>query len=442
MSKYGYNVLKVDNQSFNRLLSHCAKLPPGCILFYNSQGDLAWKFKAAFPDWIVIHRSWPDHVEWQQTTPSEWYRRHFNRGNNGVIIHTQNEVGVLDAYFDWSTELTKIARPDITRFVHLNFAVGHGDLETWKRPAARRFLEEIAKDGKRHYVGLHEYWPSEPNVFTRGTDQQNPAIIDRSKWHKSLADALPGWLCARYPFLYQACDEMQIPRPPILLTEVGTAEIGAVDAWQKALPKTPPYTNLDGWKANREVWRKWWPDWTHEQAYAEQMLYALRVLWSGVEGVVVFGWGDSGGWEAFDVAYAIDFQARMEAGLKQTTPAPTPAPPAPVPVPTPTEVPFPTTGFEPVIITPLYATINMRSQPKIAQNILLILDSKVRAEIAPLGAFLDASYKWYPIRIGSMHGWLRNDVFTFMADVPPEHNTITLTDSEIAALKSIAGKLP
>lgn len=407
MTAFGYNVLRLDNAGRTRLWEHARNLPPGCYLFYSHQGELAWEFKRDFPSAIVQHRTHPDSEEWKGVSPEAWYAKNRNRGRDGVLIHTQNETEVSDAYMKWNTGVIRAARPDDTRIVFLNFAVGHPEPEQWKRPAFREFLEEMAIDGDRHYIGLHEYWPSAVTALMRGGD---PAIIDPAKWPKTLAELFPGWLVGRYPFLFQACDDMGIRHPQVLLNEVGNASIGAAGDWQRNLPKTPNYNDHDGWKSEREVWRQWWSQWTHEQAYAKQMIWAVKVAWVGVKGVCVFGWGDSGGWDAFNVENAVEFHREMEAGLKIATP---PAPPV-------ADVPFPSTGFVPATLSPVGTTVNVRIQPKLDAEIVTVLATTVHGEIASSAAYPVGNFLWYPIRFNGVQGWCRNDVFdAILDDTPP-----------------------
>lgn len=442
MTRYGYNCLRVDNASRDRLWQHCAKLPPGAMLFYNHQGELPYEFKRAFPSWIVVHRNWPDHQDFLNISPSDWYRQNVNRGRDGVIVHTQNETAFSDAFLDWSTELTKIARPDGTRFAHLNIATGNPNPAEWKKTSARRFLEENAKDGFRHFVCLHSYGAS---TLTSGIRGGNPAVINPAVWPQTLEDCLPAWHCGRNMFLFQACDEMGIPRPKVLLTEVGIAELGDVGTWQKALPKTAGFVNLDGWLANREVWRQWWgqtPGWTHEQAYAKQLLWALKTVWSQCDGVLVFSWGDSGGWSAFDVANAFTLHAEMEAGLRIAAPTPPPS----------TDIPFPDSSniaWQSATIAPRFETANVRKQPKLASEIQFALQSSVRGIIAPSLAQIENGLKWYPIMVTvnalMRQGWVREDVMVYTVDSPPipdDSLMVKLTKAERDALKAIAKKLP
>lgn len=440
MTRYGYNCLRVDNASRDRLWQHCAKLPPGVMLFYNHQGELPYEFKRAFPSWIVVHRNWPDHQDFLNISPSAWYRQNVNRGREGVIVHTQNETAFSDAFLDWSTELTKIARPDATRFAHINIATGNPNPAEWKKPSARRFLEENAKDGFRHYVCLHSYGAS---TLTSGIRGGNPAVINPALWPQTLEDCLPAWHCGRYMFLFQACDELQIPRPKVLLTEVGIAELGDVETWQKALTKTPGYVNLDGWLANREVWRQWWgqtPGWTHEQAYAKQLLWALKTVWSQCEGVLVFSWGDSGGWASFDVANALTLHAEMEAGLRVAPPIPTPTPPPPS-----TDVPFPPpdSGWECRPIEPVFPDgFNVRLQPSIKAPIVGKITKMVIAACFNKDVKIaDGDNYWQAFGLPEMHGWVRSDVWRFV-QTPDDSITVRLTSTEAAALKAIASKLP
>ncbi len=334
MTRFGYNVLKLDNPGRDRLWRHAAELPDGCMLFYNTEGEAAWDFKRDFPGWTVIHRSWPDGEEWSKTSPADWLKRHEHRGRDGVLIYTCNEPQWSDRLLDWHTELmrvrTSLGSP--VRFVLLNLPPGHPEPEYWKQPAARRFLNQCSYDVLLgDFVGLHEYGGA---VMTSGISGGNPAYTDPHLWPDDLSwnPFRNTWHIGRWRFLYKACAEMGIPTPPIVVTETGIAELGDIDRWIKSLPLTPGYLSHDGWKACQTAWLDWLnraglPSWSTERFYAEQMLWALDVPWEGVYAALMFGWGDSGGWASHDISAAPVFHNLMETRLHVATPPTPPTPP-------------------------------------------------------------------------------------------------------------------
>jgi hypothetical protein len=89
----------------------------------------------------------------------------------------------------------------------------------------------------------------------------------------------------------------------------------------------------------------------------------MDALWTDAEAVLLFGWGDSGGWTAYDVSGALAMQGLFENAL--------PAP-APVEIPTPPPVPPP----EPIPVSE-YETAIRRA-------------AIIRRQIADLNAELDA----------------------------------------------------
>jgi hypothetical protein len=338
MTRFGYNVLKLDNLGRDRLWRHAAELPPGVMLFYNTEGESAWDFKRDFPEWDVIHRAWPDGDEWSKTSPTDWFKRHEHRGRDGVLIYTCNEPQFSNPLLDWHTELLKVSKNSPVSFVCLNLSPGHPEPAGWQYPASRRFLDEYnAQILRGHFVGLHEYGGA---IMTSGISGDSPWRTDPQQWRTNLEglpfrDGIPfrpAWHVGRWRFLHKACDEMGIATPQVIITETGIAELGDIDRWIKELPLTPGYVSHDGWKACRTVWQDWLNRaglsfWSPERFYAEQLLWSLAVPWFGVYGACVFGWGDSGGWAAHDVSDAPVLQRLMEARLPLVEPpAPSPAP--------------------------------------------------------------------------------------------------------------------
>jgi len=176
------------------------------------------------------------------------------------------------------------------------------------------------------------------------------------------------------------------------------------------------------------------------------------VIWEGVDLAILYCEGNDGNWGPFDVSNADTFKREMEVGLRQATPIPVPPspPPAPEPIPVPpppAEIPFPTDGFERVILTPTDGAYNARRQPILAAEKVFVVDTAARGEIALEKAVFEGTLRWYPIKVlGFGWGWAREDVFAYVSDIPePEPVTLTLSQSDLANLKvtrDILNRLP
>lgn len=339
MSKYGYNVLGIPDRS--RLYAHARALQPKAMLFYSHMGGTAQEFAASFPDCAVILRSWPDGSDVLMEAPDKWLDRVSKGAPDNLYLYTCNEVGWSPALINWHVQVMKLAIQRKRRLCILNMGVGQPGPEAWKD--AKELLTLAGQHRELFIVGLHEY---AGGVITSGLIGGDPKFIQPETWPQpAQAKALTRWHCGRLKFLMDYCAAEKIPAPRVVITEAGFDFTGDIGTWLNRLRFTPPNKSINGWKTLVDQWREWWPMWSAEEAYGKQLLWAQDALWADAEAVILFGWGDSGGWGAYDVSAAGTLQSTLEKQMSAppvvTPPIPTPVPVPPAPTPQPSEPPPP-----------------------------------------------------------------------------------------------------
>jgi hypothetical protein len=103
---------------------------------------------------------------------------------------------------DWlgrcSRRLAELALRDGYRLAAFGWSTGEPEPEDWRTPGMEAFLSLAAEHPDRIAVALHEY----------------------SNTVDDIANQYP-WLLGRFQMLFQACDELGIGRPTVLITEWG-----------------------------------------------------------------------------------------------------------------------------------------------------------------------------------------------------------------------------
>lgn len=330
MNKFGYNVLSVPDR--NRLYNHARALHPPAMLFYSHMGGTAQEFAATFPDCVTILRHWPDGTQRLMEDPAKWLDSATKDIPDNIYHYTSNEVGWSPALINWHVQVMKVAIQRRKRLCILNMGVGQPGPDSWKD--AKELITLASQHRDLFVLGLHEY---SGGVITSGLIGGDPTFIQPDTWPApAKAKALTRWHCGRLKFLIDQCKEWGITPPRVIITEAGFDFTGDIGTWLNRLRFTPPNKSINGWKTLVDQWRDWWPMWTAEEAYAKQLLWAQDALWSDAEAVLLFGWGDSGGWGAYDVSAA----GTLQTALESATPLPQ-QPPPPVEIPTPTPPPPP-----------------------------------------------------------------------------------------------------
>lgn len=327
MSIFGFNILSIQDRA--HLYKHARAMNPAAMLFYSQHGGSAAEFAATFPNCATILRHWPDDKIHKQETPAAWLNRVSNGVPESIYLYTTNEVGWSSELIKWHTDLVKLAITRKRRLCILNMGAGQPQPDDWK--AAKELITLCSQHRDLIIIGLHQY---AGGVITSGLIGGDPTHIQLETW-PSVAETrgMTRWHVGRQKFLYDQCKEWGIAPPRVMITEGGFDFLGDIGTWLNKLEFTPPNTSINGWHTLIKQWRKWWPKWDAETAYAMQMTWAADTLWNDVEAVLLFGYGDSGGWSAYDVSKAETFLTLLAAH--------NPAPPVDPPTPPPPTVPLP-----------------------------------------------------------------------------------------------------
>lgn len=358
MSIFGFNILSIQDRA--HLYKHARAMNPAAMLFYSQHGGSAAEFAASFPNCATILRHWPDDKIHKQETPAAWLNRVSNGVPESIYLYSTNEVGWSSELIKWHTDLVKLAITRKRRLCILNMGAGQPQPDDWK--AAKELITLCSQHRDLIIIGLHQY---AGGVITSGLIGGDPTHIQLETW-PSVAETrgMTRWHIGRQKFLYDQCKEWGIAPPRVMITEAGFDFLGDIGTWLNKLEFTPPNTSINGWHTLIKQWRKWWPTWDAETAYANQMTWAANTLWNDVEAVLLFGYGDSGGWSAYDVSKAETLLTLLAAHK----PAPIVIiPPPPAPTPTLPFVPIPAhigSGEQFKIVTPM----PLQAQPSTDPN--------------------------------------------------------------------------
>lgn len=335
-----YNVLTVpDTTTFEK---HIKALKPRWCLFKDNLAYAA-QIAAQNAGMSALHR---DYVQYQgdddlphRITPAAWLATQRALGFLNIWRYCCNEPAFNDTTLTWLNSVieTNAKHPQPLKLVVGNFGVGSYTKDGWKQPQAVKLLHYLNQYREWLVLGTHDYFgavpcsgfyggfPSNANIAADPTDAPGSKgynLIPMDKWPKDTR-AITLWHCGRWRFILQVCDELSIPYPRIVITEHGADDLGDIGAWLNTLQKTAPYTSIRGWRSLENQWRAWYGD-GMELTYYNMLTYLDAAVYAGspVEAQLIFGWGDSGGWEQFRVDNAPDFQRRLEMYAGATLPPP------------------------------------------------------------------------------------------------------------------------
>lgn len=331
----------------SKLLAHLQKLQPAWILVMDGL-QLAKDIKAALPSSNVISRIYPDEETYKTVPPQDWVNRKVaETGGADIWCYTINEAGFSDQLLNWFTTVIEYAATKRLKVVVGNFSVGTPEANDWGKPAATALLQTLAKHRDNAALALHEYacgvitsgliggWPDSAGVQPGKSGGRNLA----ETWPKEPEiDTLTRFHMGRFKFLLDSCKNAGIAPPRLIMTEWGFDDVSDIKAWADRQPQTPPYTTLRGWKSHTNVWNKFYPQWTRQQALFEQLRWADEKLYAraGVEGMMLFCWGHSSdSWLQFDLSDATEFQGYLETYAKEGATLPPVTQPPPIPPVTP-----------------------------------------------------------------------------------------------------------
>lgn len=303
--------------------------------------DFCRELKDAQPNCDVTYRlkggSWKDDdgEGILSVTPAEYIGEMLShlKGDKRIRISCGNEMPLNARTVKHLCDLITEANRQFVSLVVLNIATGNPEPEK-RDPKTNAIIQEsqweIAKPllqlletNPQHRLGIHEY---AGGVITSGLIGGNPTMIAPGEWPALVP--FTRYHCGRFQFLLEYCQRAHLKPPRILITEHGFDDTSDIKPWLLTLRRTAPYMDIRGWRSLTNQWVSWWPMWSAEKAYAEQLIWADKTLYRGtpVEAQCIFCWGDSGGWMGFDIAGATELQALLIAYSKEVIPMPLPFP--------------------------------------------------------------------------------------------------------------------
>lgn len=315
-NRLSYNIHAQGVKDTPRLLAHIARLKPSWVGVMDGVG-LAQDIRRVSPNTKVWHRAYPeggDETIWQRLSPAEWVARTAAElKGTDLWAYCLNEPGFDDAMLIWLCNVIELAQPLGLKLVVGNFSVGTPEPNEWNKATARRLLE-LCDKYRTVVLGCHEY---AGGVITSGfiggapnSTQYHRDFIPVANW-PSAAEArnMTMWHVGRVKFLVNACKQMGIQPPRVLITEFGFDSLKSdpnpdLRAWLDNLP-TEGGIEARAWQGLRPAWAKFFDTLAHEEAYYRQLAYADCIIYHDalpVEGMQIFCYGAKGNdWIHFDV---------------------------------------------------------------------------------------------------------------------------------------------
>jgi hypothetical protein len=425
-SRISVNIHGQNVPSKDKLFSWLTALNPVAVLVMDEPG-LAREIKDRLPDTTVIFR-WNgdggDANSYQRLMPAQWLAMMMDKlkGDRRIMLYTNNESGLPRRLVAWLTELIPLANAIDVSLCCVNLQTGNPEpeklddkgniIQESEWDVLRPVLELLAVN-RQHALGIHSY---AGGVITSGLIGGNPTMIAPGEWPAAVP--FTRWHLGREKFLYGYLDRHKIAYPRIIITEHGFDDTSDIKPYLDGLRKTPPYTNIRGWKTLRNQWAAWWPMWDAEEAYFEQLKWANEALYKGtaVEAQLLFCYGNSGGWEGFQIDDAPELQRLLVEYARQEPEE---------------QKPVPTTPAYPLFPPPQYdgwKTFNLNSDeaylvrpyPTQKHN----ADARIRPDeqfsYRPDLEFENEGIVWIQVKNGAGHmGWASKDVLTIPKPTPP-----------------------
>lgn len=374
------------------LEAHLAAVQPPWLLVLDNPA-YALTLARQLPRTQVIVRSWPDDdplARWPdaQAFADAWGRELQDAPEN-VWVYTNNESGISQRLVAWWLAVLRETR---FKLVLGNMSVGTPEPQDWKREDVRALLRALDQERDRAVLGLHEY---AHGVITSGmtTDPQDAVAPDA--WPKT-PGGVRGWHCGRWRFLETVCAELGIRTPRIVITEHGMDDLHDQPTWRAQLLTWNGGQPVRGWKTAERVWAQWWPQWTAEQAYAEQLIYAdLFVYRPPVEAQLVFLWGAHPHWQAFDISGAARLHDLLLAHARMTPSSPDTSSASPAP---------PKAGV--YRLTFPFQRLNVRAAPRQSGALIGSMTSGARVTVLPEPAVQADGYTWIQVYTTFGMGWI------------------------------------
>jgi hypothetical protein len=422
-SRLSYNIHGQNIVDKDRLFSHLVTLNPAAVVCMDEPG-LAREIKDHLPNATVIFRWNGDGGDgniYQRMMPAPWLAMMMDKlqGDRRIMLYTNNESGLPRRLIAWLTELVQLANEIDVSLCMLNTATGNPQPDDWEM--AKPVLELLAVN-RQHVLGLHEYaggvitsglfggYPDNAGVEPGKPGGLN--LIPRGNWPDDVSK-VTRYHVGRFKFLLDYCDKEKIKHPRIIITEHGFDDTSDIKPWLDKLRKTPPFQNIRGWKSLSHQWLVWWPEWSAQQAYFEQLRWANETIYKGspVEAQLMFCYGNSGGWEGFQVDDANELQSLLVQDAQAT-----PEPPVLYPtLPTPLDArwqQFALTGQDNYYIRPAPSTLDVDLTTKIRAGELF--------SYIPDVEYVNEGVTWIQVKNSAGNvGWASKEVLTVIPGLPP-----------------------
>lgn len=330
------------------------------------------------PGMITIHRDYAgyggDDDLFSHLDPVQWVdqqtRKREIAGAMDIYAYADNEPPANQKTFDNAMRAAERALQTGLKLVLLNLGVGKPEDPDngWNGAIPLLKLISSRKD-KQLVLGGHEYFEA---VCTSGfiggnpdgTVQNEPGrivhpdFIPVDNWPENPLSLGMLWHCGRsIVTLKKVCEKNGIPFPfPIILTEFGVDDVSdeGLKTWKAGLDNGK---KLRSWRDHAGIWSRWFPQWSTEQAYWEQMKYLSEKLYApaGVLGLNIFAFNRN--W-VHDITHATYLVNQLT--YSQSTPIPQPPEPEP-PKPEPEPPALPPIDLDEIVLMLEQAKVDLLS---------------------------------------------------------------------------------
>lgn len=364
---FGFNIHLRYVKDIGKLYERMDAIKPAvCVVMVDDnpppkedQTPYIQQFAAKYPNTLIVGRVKHDHDAGYHlpppndpqhrtdiASPNDFLNKwgHLGRGNislyalNEPLASEKTSAADIEELILWCVMTIKEA---VRRGISLtigNFGMGQPALNTNGTEWDARFdpiLKLCSQYRDTIFLGLHEYGPEEP-----------------FQW-------------GRINFMLARCRTLGIEPPRVILSEFG------VDATTD---------KRNGYRA-----RGWDGDYYMRRLIEVYNLIYMPLIAQGIiKGTTLFSYGNSGGWESFDVETDAAFFATLDTALKAGSFKVVTPPPAPVPTPPPTppDAPMPRSEID------IRKIATLRAEIDALEDSILKLDSEVVAKEAEIEMIL------------------------------------------------------
>lgn len=299
------------------LIKHLDQSKPKHILVLR-HFDLAMELAKRYPFMTVHIRYWTNEgvinkngsyaiepKKWLDNVKKDWIIAK-NQGVKNVSFYTTNEPRQLKEIGNWHKDLMELNLNPEYQIPLTVLNLGHYE------PNEIILLKEVfrlcALRPDLFILGIHEYFTGLPSSGMPEVAPDGSFFfpVNYDKWDRR--ENATRFHVGRHQFILKFCDDNQINRPRIVVTEFGADRLDEggnwVGKWLNSLILTQPYLNIRGWLSCYNQWINWFKDLfgTSENIYFHMLQYlAVRVYQSNylgkprnIEGALLFSWWNSG----------------------------------------------------------------------------------------------------------------------------------------------------